>query len=130
MSEEAASQHPHQPLGSRPSLVEGKDSPAYPPPTRGGYSRSFHLCVWHSPPVEGGAVCREKQGHILPHPRAWQPWPTLSCTSQGPTGPEPLCRGKTFVPSKPLSCMLAQTVPSPITGKELLDQTPTTTTPF
>ena len=30
----------------------------------------------------------------------------------------------------PLSCVLAQTVPSPITGKEPLDQTPTMTTPF
>lgn len=56
--------------------------------------------------------------------------PPCPAPARAPRAPSPSVGGRRLSLPRPLSCMLAQTVPSPITGKELLDQTPTTTTPF
>lgn len=125
VSGETASHHPHQPPGllSASGGEQGLPPHALLPSGWEAQEASPYVsgtvrCLW----VEG--ALRGKAGHVLPHPWARQPWPTLFCTGQGPPGPEPLRQGKDVCPFRGLCPLtLPQTVPS-ITGRESLGQTP------
>ena len=89
MSGETAS-HLTSPLGSCPPLVESKDSRLTPRSHPGGKLKKLPFtCLAQSAACGWRVLCGEKQGHVLPHLRARQPWPTLFCAGQGPPGPEP-----------------------------------------
>ena len=89
MSGETAS-HLTSPLGTCPPLEESKDSRLTPRSHPGGkLTKLPYTCLAQSAACGWRVLCGEKQGHVLPHLRARQPWPTLFCTGQGPPGPEP-----------------------------------------
>lgn len=102
--------------GSRPP-GGGQGLPAYPP-SGWDTQEASHLCVWYSPPVDGGgSLQRKARPHPAPSEGLAAKGPPCSAPARAPQAPSPLLGGRRLSLPRPLSCMLAQTVPSPITGK-------------
>lgn len=133
MSEEAASQHPHpSPRGPVRLWWRARTAPHTPLPS--GWDTQ-EASIYVSGTVRllaggGGQFAEKSKATSCPIRGPGSHGPPCPAPARAPRAPSPSVGGRRLSLPRPLSCMLAQTVPSPITGKEPLDQTPHHDHPF